>query len=151
MSKPCWTEIGVLAGCPVAMATLCLAVIDAVDKFMDMKPEALEAMKVYVDDFTATFRFPKGTDPKKAAGCVAFNMRRLHKYLEEEGLILAPSKSKVLCSCEETGRECEKALNAETEIEIGPGPSGMQLENKTGKVISVKEGSNAYEAGIRAG
>ena len=44
-------------------------------------------MKVYVHDFTATFRFPKGTDPKKAAGCVAYNVIRLHNYLER-GLCL---------------------------------------------------------------
>ena len=58
--------------------------LEEMDKFMEMNPGALDVMKVYVDDFTATFRFPKDTGPTKAAGCVAYIVRRLHKYLEEE-------------------------------------------------------------------
>ena len=50
---------------------------------------------------------------------------RLHQYLEEEGLLLAPSKSKVLCACEEIGRLTERTLNAEKEMELGPGMLGI--------------------------
>ena len=73
-------------------------------------------MKVYVDYFTATFRFPKGTDPKKAAGCVAYNMRRLHKYLQEEGLYLAPTKSKIMCNDQATGLALQDKLQGKTKM-----------------------------------
>ena len=82
---------------------------------------------------------------------MAFNMRRLHQYLEEEGLLLAPSKSKVLCACETIGRLTERTLNAEKEIELGPGDLGIRTENRSGRITHVEKSSAAYEAGIRPG
>ena len=56
-SKAVYTKVGVLAGCPVAMGLLLLAVIDPVDRFWKNIPRELASLKVYVDDFVLSFIF----------------------------------------------------------------------------------------------
>ena len=56
-SKAVYTKVGVLAGCPVAMGLLLLAVIDPVDRFWKTIPRELASLKVYVDDFVLSFIF----------------------------------------------------------------------------------------------
>ena len=97
LSRPVYTKQGVLAGCPIAMGALCLAVIDPVDKFLAKQPVGCKAIKVYVDDFTVVYEFdPTCYTREKASAHVAYNTRCLHEFLRQEGLILAPSKSKII-------------------------------------------------------
>ena len=73
-------------------------------------------------------RFPAGTSTRKVAGVVSFNMRRLHKYLRDEGLFLVPSKSKILCENTDVGKAVEDALNDVRHMDIVLGDSGVQLD-----------------------
>ena len=54
MCKPVWTSMGVLAGCPIAMGALCLAVLKPMDDLTREVPRSIASIKVYVDDFTVT-------------------------------------------------------------------------------------------------
>ena len=72
LSRPIYTAQGVLAGCPIAMGALCLAVMDPVDKFLAKQPEGCKVVKVYVDDFTVVYEFdPRLYTREQAAAHVA--------------------------------------------------------------------------------
>ena len=46
LSKATFTETGVLAGCPIAMGALCLAILDPMIKFVQTGPEGFEMAKI---------------------------------------------------------------------------------------------------------
>ena len=56
-SRAVYTKVGVLAGCPIAMGLLLLAVLEPVDLFWKTVPRELVSLKVYVDDFALSFAF----------------------------------------------------------------------------------------------
>ena len=61
-------------------------------------------------DFTCLYKFGmENYTIDEAASDIAFNTRRLHKYLGDEGLKLAPDKSKILTSNKELAKKIEEA------------------------------------------
>ena len=59
-SRAVRTNMGVLAGCPIAMGALLLATMDPMERFMQSIPRHLNLNMVYVDDFNLTFTFKEG-------------------------------------------------------------------------------------------
>ena len=111
LCRQIWTDMGVLAGCPIAMGSLCLAIIRPMRAYLAAKPRGVEISKVYVDDFTSMYKYTMSeytTD--EAANEIAFNTRKLHKCLEKEGLYLAPDKSKILTTNKELAGRIEERL-----------------------------------------
>ena len=65
----------------------------------------------YVDDFTIVYKFKKTVHAMQlAAAEIAFNTRRLHKNLREEGLILEPDKCKIISRDKEMITHIESAF-----------------------------------------
>jgi len=60
-SRPVFTEICVLAGCPIAMGLLLLANLDPIERFWDKLPQhmkdSIAVFKVYVDDYIILLSF----------------------------------------------------------------------------------------------
>ena len=67
LCRKLWTSIGVLAGCPIAMGALLLAMLPAMDKFTEMESEGLKSLDVYVDDVTTLYEFDKDEKPERIA------------------------------------------------------------------------------------
>ena len=112
LSLPTFTVQGVLAGCPIAMGALCLAVIQPVDDFLKREPRGCTMMRVYVDDFTTTYEFDKSKyTAQEAANEIAWNTRVLHGNLDKEGLKLAPDKSKIISRDPKLVEEIEARLS----------------------------------------
>ena len=88
--------MGVLAGCPIAMGALCLAVIEPMDILMREVPNALADIKVYVDDFTITHRVDGKQSPYNAAQQLAGIVARLHELLATVHLYCSVDKNQVL-------------------------------------------------------
>ena len=94
--RPAWTTMDVLAGCPIAMGALCLAVIKPMDLLTREVPRALTDIKVYVDDFTITHRAHGSQSPYDAANQLATIVNRLHELLATVDLYCSHDKNQVL-------------------------------------------------------
>ena len=90
-SQPVLTNMGVLAGCPIAMGLLLLASIDPIETFMKSVPKQLDLLMVYVDDLNLTFTFKDTEDVRYGKGYIAFQVnstyRRLHAQLFQPSTI----------------------------------------------------------------
>ena len=94
-SRAVKTNMGVLAGCPIAMAALLLACIDPVHYFLRSGPRNLSVFKVYVDDFSLTFTFGGcNYNADHMAEVVEDTYRKLDALLGEAGLLLSYDKNK---------------------------------------------------------
>ena len=54
-------DVGVLAGCPIAMGALLLSILDPIEQFWKSGPKGLGSLKVYVNDFALSFNFETAT------------------------------------------------------------------------------------------
>ena len=93
-SKEVFTNMGVLAGCPVAMVALMLSCIDPVEEFLRLGPRCLSVFKVYVDDFSLTFTFNERMGPNEVVDTVSTYYRKLDALLRRTGLKLSLDKNK---------------------------------------------------------
>ena len=111
-SRPVYTNMGVLAGCPIAMAALLLASIDPVEEFLRTKPKYLSVFKVYVDDFSLTFTFG-GCDYNAdyVSEMVDTAYRELNTQLKRVGLVLSRDKNKSVTNKEEVAHAIEKRMS----------------------------------------
>ena len=112
-SRSVRTNMGVLAGCPIAMGLLLLATMDPMERFMTSIPKHLNLAMVYVDDFNLTFAFDGGRR-RWSAEYMAFQVdityRRLQSELEEAGLFISIDKNKIVSNDDEVLDKIEKKM-----------------------------------------
>ena len=110
-SRPVKTNMGVLAGCPIAMVALLLACIDPVEEFLRWGPRYLSVFKVYVDDFSLTFTFGGcNYNPHYMAEVVEASYRKLGENLRGAGLVLSIDKNKAVTNNSEVEATLTKNL-----------------------------------------
>ena len=115
-SKAAHTQVGVLAGCPIAMGLLLLANLDPVDRFWKALPAHIQfsivGLKVYVDDFMMVFSF----DTNKVTGDqIVTRVRgaytRLSRQIKRAGGNFAVGKGKVAATGHQLALSIAKSLN----------------------------------------
>jgi len=116
-SKSAYTEIGVLAGCPVAMGLLLLSVLEPMDKFWKTIPRELISAMVYVDDFALSFAFQKASTTLIKCR-VTVVLLALKQQLQNHGLFLADDKSKLTASKAEVGQAIKEHMERSHHLKI---------------------------------
>ena len=97
LCQAAFTEQGVLAGCPIAMGALCLAILDPMVKFRAAKYEGFQMAKVYVDDFAISFQFNRNSHSTDLIRMkVANAYRELEAAIMNQGANFAKGKGKIV-------------------------------------------------------
>ena len=102
--------MGVLAGCPVAMGALCLAILSPMDQLMREVPKGLVTLKVYVDDFTIAHRVNGSNSIYVAAQKLYRIVQRLHELLATVKLKCSKDKNIFLTNRKEYAHVLENVL-----------------------------------------
>ena len=116
-SKSAYTEIGVLAGCPVAMGLLLLSVLEPMDKFWKTIPRELISAMVYVDDFALSFAFQKASTTLIKCRVTRVFLE-LKQQLQNHGLFLADDTSKLTASKAEVGQAIKEHMERSHHLKI---------------------------------
>ena len=107
----------VLAGCPIAMSLLLVAVLDPVDKFWKSSPLNMISLKVYVDDFALSFRFNRNIHTIDLMRMrVANSYRMIEAAILGQGANFAKGKGKIITSDSKVGEAIAEELNNGSDI-----------------------------------
>ena len=110
--KPVWTSMGLLAGCPIAMGALCLAVLKPIDDLTREIPRSIATIKVYVDDFRIThIANAQLSTMYEAAYQLQDITRRMHQKLAQVDLHCSTDKNQVLVNRKDYAQVVEHALS----------------------------------------
>lgn len=103
--------MGVLAGCPVAMGALCLAIFCTMDQLMREVPTALTTLKVHVDDFTIAHRVSGSIGIYEAANRLYRIVERLHELFATVDLKCSNDKNVFLIHKRDYAHVLEQVLS----------------------------------------
>ena len=115
-SKPVITDIGVLAGCPIAMGLLLLASLDPIERFWSKLPqhmkESIALFKVYVDDYIILLSFDSNKlDRNQIVTRAKGIYTRLAHEIKQAGGNFAVGKGRIACTDHTIASDTVKSLN----------------------------------------